>query len=330
MENGIVSIIVPVYNSAQFLDKCVDSIINQTYKNIEVLLIDDCSTDNSYEKMLHYAENDSRVRCFKTLKNSGPSAARNIGLDNASGKWVSFVDSDDMLEAEYAQIMVDEILRTGADMVICGLKNYFQNRTEEEHAFSGDKVFEKQDFDVIRRILLTRKTETGNSGIEVTGPVCKLISLEMIGCYRFCEDMNLGEDTHFVVRCLDSVGRVAYATKTLYCRVVRDDSLSYRADTDFNKRRATYVNCMLLYLNEHGYSETMKNDFVYFNLKEVVHYYTTHSVSKCRKFIGEYNEMVNGFVDFRTIDDKLIIKWVIQWKLYIIYKLIYFLYSHLR
>ena len=94
MTNDLVSIIIPVYNVAPYLDRCIQSACTQTYKNIEIILIDDGSTDESGEKCDHWAEKDSRIVVVHQ-KNSGVSAARNTGLDIANGKYISFLDSDD-------------------------------------------------------------------------------------------------------------------------------------------------------------------------------------------------------------------------------------------
>ena len=97
MIGGLISIIVPIYNSESTLKRCVDSILAQTYQNFELLLIDDGSKDCSGEICKEYAQKDSRVKVFHK-ENGGVSSARNLGLDNARGEWVTFVDSDDWID----------------------------------------------------------------------------------------------------------------------------------------------------------------------------------------------------------------------------------------
>ena len=101
---GLISIIVPVYNTEKYLDRCIQSILSQTYSNIEILLIDDGSTDSSGAICDKYAEQDLRVRVFHKA-NGGASTARNMGLDNAKGEWIAFVDSDDWIDAEMYEKM---------------------------------------------------------------------------------------------------------------------------------------------------------------------------------------------------------------------------------
>lgn len=94
--NKLVSVITPVYNAEEFLRETMDSVLNQTYKNIEYLLIDDCSTDSSPSIIKEYQEKDSRVKYIKLAQNSGAAVARNTGIENAAGRYIAFMDSDDV------------------------------------------------------------------------------------------------------------------------------------------------------------------------------------------------------------------------------------------
>ena len=107
---ALISVIVPVYNVAPYLRQCVDSILSQSYTNLEVLLIDDGSTDESGAICDEYAQQDSRVKVIHK-SNGGLSSARNVGLSLASGEWISFVDSDDWLDTDIYQKCIDELER---------------------------------------------------------------------------------------------------------------------------------------------------------------------------------------------------------------------------
>lgn len=120
MSKPLLSVIVPVYNTAPWLRRCLDSICAQTYKNLEILCVNDGSTDDSAEILAEYAARDSRIRVY-TQANAGLSAARNTGLENATGEWVTGVDSDDWLYPEvYAQTMT--CCKPGVDMVFFGVR----------------------------------------------------------------------------------------------------------------------------------------------------------------------------------------------------------------
>ena len=115
-----ISVIVPVYNSQDFLEKCVDSVLNQTYQNLEVILVDDGSTDDSAAMCDKYQNMDSRVKVFHE-KNGGVSKARNVGLRNATGQWVPFVANDDYIELDMYDKMIKAADETKADIAACGL-----------------------------------------------------------------------------------------------------------------------------------------------------------------------------------------------------------------
>ena len=102
-----ISVIVPVYNTEKFLQRCIDSVLAQTYQDFELLLIDDGSKDSSDTICDEYAAQDTRVKVFHK-ENGGVSSARNVGLDNARGEWITFVDSDDYIEENYLQTFILE------------------------------------------------------------------------------------------------------------------------------------------------------------------------------------------------------------------------------
>ena len=134
MPNSLITIIVPVYNSEKTLHRCVDSILDQTYQNFEILLINDGSKDHSGDICDEYAKSDTRGRVFHK-ENKGVSAARNTGLDNAKGAWVSFVDSDDWISSEYLNVLYKEAIVTNADVVTCDFFEVVRNGIRMCNAF---------------------------------------------------------------------------------------------------------------------------------------------------------------------------------------------------
>ena len=130
--NQTISVIVPVYNVAQYLSQCVSSILSQDYGDLEVILIDDGSTDASGEICDQYAAKDSRVRVIHQ-KNGGAAAAKNAGLRIASGDYLAFADSDDYLEPGAYGFLMKTLLETNADAVQGSFREVYQNRAEEQH-----------------------------------------------------------------------------------------------------------------------------------------------------------------------------------------------------
>ena len=129
--NEVISVIVPVYNVEKYIDMCIRSILNQSYKKLEVLLIDDGSTDKSGTICDVYAQNDNRVKVFHK-DNGGVSSARNLGLKRSTGAYVTFVDPDDWLEAEMLQHMLNAMQETHAQAAFCGFTERFCDATKED------------------------------------------------------------------------------------------------------------------------------------------------------------------------------------------------------
>lgn len=122
----MVSIVIPVYNTSKYLPECLESIINQTYTDMEIICINDESTDNSWDVLKEYENKDSRIKAYskKNEHNGGAASARNMGLDKATGKYVMFLDSDDFFDSEMVEKMVTKAEETDADVIICGAKDY--------------------------------------------------------------------------------------------------------------------------------------------------------------------------------------------------------------
>ena len=116
MDNLLISVIVPVYNTEKYLGRCVDSIINQTYTNLEIILVDDGSPDNSPAICDEYAKKDQRIKVIHK-ENGGLSSARNAGLDIAKGDFISFIDSDDWVEKDLFEVLVSLYGKTQAEII---------------------------------------------------------------------------------------------------------------------------------------------------------------------------------------------------------------------
>lgn len=146
----LVSIIVPVYNVEKYLKKCIDSIKNQTYDNLEILLVDDGSTDNSGKICDLYSKKDRRIKVIHK-ENGGLSDARNCGINIISGEYLTFIDSDDFIDNDYIKTLLTIAKKNNADIVISGLFNYYENENNinnnltnyTESVVSKQKIYEK-------------------------------------------------------------------------------------------------------------------------------------------------------------------------------------------
>lgn len=185
--NTSVSVIIPVYNPGDALRKCLESLISQSYHDIEIIIVNDGSTDSSDSICAEFASKDNRI-IYIRQKNAGVSAARNKGIDTATGEFLCFVDSDDYVESHYVQSMVDAVRKSHADIVIQGLKQIKENRVIKSDIFASGvfpvSILTDKQFDDI---------------FYYCGPYCKLFRTAIVkssGIY-FPTDMAYGEDAVF-------------------------------------------------------------------------------------------------------------------------------------
>lgn len=142
---GVISVIIPVYKVEAYLPACLDSVLGQDYRQLEVILIDDGSPDTSGEICDRFAQGDSRIRVIHQ-KNGGAAAAKNAGLRIATGEYLSFVDSDDLLEPGAYRHMVGLMEAHGADAVRCSFRNLYRSHGEDHHYPQGTQVVEGREF----------------------------------------------------------------------------------------------------------------------------------------------------------------------------------------
>ena len=220
--NEKITVIVPVYNVEHYLDKCLDSLISQTYKNLEIIVINDGSTDNSGAICQEYARKDNRIIYIKK-ENGGQSEARNMGLDRMTGSYVTFVDSDDWVEPNYVEVLYKKLLEYCADIAV---GNYYSfNQPEGMYYFHifGDSYYEKVYDNVsIFENLYESKEMKNIAFISVWGKLYKA-SLFKYLCFdkdRLREDCYLNQKIYLLAE------RTVYLNKGLYAYRQREGSSS--------------------------------------------------------------------------------------------------------
>lgn len=139
MKENLISVILPIYNVSDYLDRCMKSVINQTYKNIEIIMVDDGSTDDSALKCDEYKEKDDRIVVFHK-ENGGLSDARNYGIKRASGDYITCVDSDDFVDLDYIEYLYSLITKYNVKMSICQHKVLYSNGKVKEFGKSGEEI----------------------------------------------------------------------------------------------------------------------------------------------------------------------------------------------
>lgn len=154
----LISIIVPVYNAELYLDECVGSIVNQSYRNLEIILVDDGSTDSSADMCDRWADNDSRIITIHQ-SNSGPSAARNNAIDQCNGDCVTFVDADDVIAPQYIETLLTNMVNADADISSLSLK-----LSATEHSAPTSKPVTMTAIEAVEGILHQRKLDNAVAG----------------------------------------------------------------------------------------------------------------------------------------------------------------------
>lgn len=197
----LVSIIVPVYNTQDYLPRCLDSILNQTFDDFELLVVDDGSTDSSPMIIDDYASKDHRVKAFH-LKNGGVSRARNFGLENSIGDYVGFVDSDDYIHRSMYSVLVSAVLDNNVDIAQC----LFSQRVSDEDWDDTNELFLGTS-EIIDGFL---------TGIISNSVWSKLFSKKIVSDIRFSQDLVFAEDFEFVAKCLLRAQKVQVFSQPLY------------------------------------------------------------------------------------------------------------------
>ena len=211
-----ISVIVPVYNTGKYLRRCVDSIVNQTYKNLEIILVDDGSTDDSHAICDEYAKKDNRIKVIHKT-NGGLSSARNAGLDSATGDYIAFVDSDDFVNKRSYEILISVLERDDSDISIMRFLSF--NQEDEIQKFTDVTEYDCKEIkgvDYLKNIFTRVVSES----------VCdKVFSKSIIGALRF-DETKLNEDFLFLSQILLKNPQITYCDFCGYYYFKRAGSIS--------------------------------------------------------------------------------------------------------
>lgn len=221
----LITIIVPVYNVERQITRCIKSLLEQTYENIEILLVDDGSTDQSLEICKKYEKVDNRINVI-TKKNGGVSSARNCGIKNAKGKYVCFFDSDDWVDKDICKKLMTRAKETNAQMVICGFSEINEDGQKKDH-FPCKKEDELcEDYlKICKDIVITRIVNSPCNKLFLREKISKLFNL----------NRNMGEDMEFNLEYIKNISKIAYLRECLYFYdVTVEGSLTKNIDLQIN------------------------------------------------------------------------------------------------
>ena len=247
METALISVIVPVYNVAQYLEKSIASIQQQTYQNLEIILVDDGATDESGRLCEQIAEQDERVLVYHK-ENEGLSQARNDGLKQAHGDYVIFIDSDDYIHSEMIASLYQQLVKEDADVSSCGVMNVYAN-SESPQTENQDDYFVCDTETFLREYLI---------GEKIPGTICnKLIKKEVAAQLTFPKGL-IYEDAYYHFDLIKVAKKYVVNTNPYYYYFHRGDSITTKP---YAEKDLAYID-----IYQKFYTEVVKE---YPNLTEV-------------------------------------------------------------
>ncbi|MCL2218648.1 MAG: glycosyltransferase [Chitinispirillia bacterium] len=214
-----ISVIIPIYNAEKYLEKCLDSVLSQTFSDFECILIDDGSRDSSPAICDEYAKKDERIKVIHQ-KNSGASAARNTGLDIALGEWITFVDSDDWVNENYIGLMYNNAVSNKCGLSICGMQSYGED---------GGFIDKSKILPIVLMDQFSAKKAMFADKYFNPGTFSKLVMRKYIYEYGICFDVGIkvGEDTLFWFEVIDKIDKVVYDSTPCYNYMRNTNSLTF-------------------------------------------------------------------------------------------------------
>ena len=250
----LISIIIPVYNTEKYLGACIDSLLAQTHENLEIILVDDGSKDSSPALCDAYAEKDSRIKVIHK-ENAGVSSARNTAIEIASGKYIGFVDSDDIVAPHMYEALLSALVTSDSDVSVCRLARFFDGQEEEKLSFPAscsDEPLVMSSLEALSDLL---------RGTHFYGSLCdKLFKAELVKEARLREDIYIAEDFLFTIGAILKAKRVCFSDTTLYFYRTRETSATH---SHYSEKQISSYDALLAaeeLFRAHGVYDALKNE----------------------------------------------------------------------
>ena len=266
MEAGLVSIVLPIYNVEKYLDRCIESVVRQTYRNLEIILVDDGSPDGCPQKCEEWAKRDKRIKVIHK-NNAGLGYARNTGIENASGEYICFFDSDDYIALDAIEKAYSLATKEKSDIVVFGFCNVKSNGETgkavipktEKVTYSGDEVQ-----DVFLADLIGPDAKNGTQTNLWMSAWTSMYSLDVIrkASWEFVSEREIiSEDIYSLLKLYKHINRVSVLSDALYFYCENTDSLThtYKADR-FERIKNLYRECLNV-CDELQYGSNVKKRF---------------------------------------------------------------------
>lgn len=224
----LISVIVPVYNAEDYLDACIQSVLRQTYTDVELVLVDDGSTDNSGKICDRYAARYGKIHVIHN-QNQGPAASRKCGIEMAQGSLVMFLDADDWIDKEMLAVMYQELCHANADIVTCAYEDVYKNGKIVKHQPLVKEVVDWRSFSEC-------VYEIHGARTIMSGPVAKLYKRELFAGVDFREHITIGEDYTMLLQVLRNASKIRALGKIMYHRRMFGGNISRSGYTDRHRQ----------------------------------------------------------------------------------------------
>lgn len=268
-----ISIIVAVYNEEKFLPKCLDSLLSQTLSDIEILCLDDCSTDKSLAVLKSYEKQDSRIKIIEFNKNSGQGVTRNKALDIARGEFIMMVDGDDWLEPNACEKAYKQITQNQNDMVYFACNNYYEDLNKSETSLRNILPFEEEFENPAIRF---RKLDVP---FIQGGETCFLIYKRAFlnnNNIRYSQDERIGEDLPFLIKAMVCSDTFSVITEALYNRRMHKNSCSFTCINRFEDLFSAREKAFQIITNAEDKECFLKAFYIYY-INSILYWYKRYS-----------------------------------------------------
>lgn len=300
MKSGVVSIVIPIYNVEKYLERCLLSVVNQTYKNIEIILVDDGSTDNCYEICEKWKRKDNRIKVIHK-ENEGLGMARNTGIENATGEYICFFDSDDYVDIEIIEKTYTSAINNQADIVIFGYLNISKDGNIKNRIipYIDKQLYINQE--VVEYILpniIAPDPRTGEKTYLWTSSCACLYSMNMIknASWKFVSERQyIAEDVYSILTLYKYVKRVYVLSEALYCYCENERSLThvYRKDR-YKMLKYCFRSCQMV-CREQGYNNDVRRRLLHLFMYNVIGALKTIVISGCSR--NEKNKYISEIIN---------------------------------
>ncbi|MCL2027255.1 MAG: glycosyltransferase [Bacteroidales bacterium] len=285
------SIIIPVYNASKTIVKCVDSLLRQTFADMEVIIVDDCGQDDSIKIIQNHIENHSqknRFRFAQTPVNSGPGAARNVGLKMAQGEYVAFVDSDDWVEADIYETLYETATQHSADLCYCNVFWEDLNR-KKQRVLPNTPIVNKRDF-------------LANFKCQFWSYIYRREFLDKFNI-TFSKEKGV-EDNYFLACCILCAERIAYVDKPMYHYTFYPNSLSNNRDEKRYLDKLSVFSQLFDFSKTHHFYDEYKQELQFIYLKKVflvstLNYLTNAKCPQVKTIREIYQEFTKFCPDYK-------------------------------